>query len=183
MGYWGANHRLLLLFAGLGLILLAGLVPPVKAHTEGKMQLAATPAGPFKLTVWTSPDPAEVGEIHVAAAVVLAEDASPILGADVLIELTPIEGEGEMLSALATAEDATNKFLYEAVFEVSETGMYRVNLTVAEDEGPTGEASFLIEVTSPSGFNWWLLIPVALGLGVVAFFLFGRWGGPSQGDD
>ena len=60
----------------------------VFAHVEGKMQLSAADAGPYKVTAWTSPDPAEIGEIHVALSIFRADDASPILDADVNVTMT-----------------------------------------------------------------------------------------------
>ncbi|MGW8319742.1 MAG: hypothetical protein ACWGPS_10885 [Candidatus Promineifilaceae bacterium] len=149
-----------------GMLLLAVAIGPASAHTEGKMQLASEPAGAFKLTVWTSPDPAEVGPVHVASAVVLAEDASPVLDAQVFVEVTPKGAAESTLRAQATSEDSTNKFLYEAVLEVTEPGSYQVTVSVEGSDGSTGSASFELEVMGGGGFNWWLLIP--LGLVVVA---------------
>ena len=124
----------------------------ITAHTEGKMQLAAADAGEFKLTVWTSPDPAKVeDELHVAVAVTLAEDASPVLDADVEVQLTPDSG-GQPISARALTEDSENKFLYEAVIDLQESGEYTVVVKVSGRDGSTGEASFDIEVEG-SGFR------------------------------
>lgn len=158
-----------LLLAAAALLLAAA--GAAAAHTEGKMQLASAPAGPFKLTVWTSPDPARVGKLHVAAAVVLAEDASPILDAGVRVTLEPLGG-GSVLTAPATAEDAANKFLYEAIFNVTEAGPYQVTVSVADAKGLTGQADFELAVQPAGGFGWLLLLPV--GLGGVAVLLLWR---------
>jgi hypothetical protein len=134
------------------------------AHTDGKMQLASADAGPYRLTVWTSPDPAKVGELHVATAVVLAYDASPVLDASVLVEMTPIEGGGPALSGPASTEDSENKFLYEAVLRPERDGRYEVRVTVTGSDGSGGEAAFQLEVEPAGGASWTLLI----ALGVVA---------------
>jgi hypothetical protein len=149
-----------------GVLLLAIATHTASAHTEGKMQLASEAAGPYKLTVWTSPDPAEVGPVHVASAVVMAEDASPVLDAQVFVEVTPKGAAESALRAQATSEDSTNKFLYEAVLELTEPGPYQVTVSVEGSDGSTGSASFELEVMGGGGFNWWLLLP--LGLVVVA---------------
>jgi hypothetical protein len=147
---------------GMTLILLFALVArPLEAHTEGKMQLSAAEAGPFKLTVWTSPDPAEAGDVHVAVAVVAAEDASPVLDATVMINLIPAAG-GDPLVAQASTEDSENKFLYEAIFDVSEPGEYQVNLQVTNTDGEAGAVSFGLEVVGNSGFSPLYLIPLVL---------------------
>lgn len=140
------------------LILLA--TSSAAAHTEGKMQLASEAAGPYKLTVWTSPEPVTVGELHVAIAAVLAEDASPVLDAAVQVELAALEGSGQSISAQATAEDATNKFLREAIFELTEAGPYLATIKVEGVDGATGSASFEFEVEEEAGLNWF---PILLG--------------------
>ena len=126
--------------------LLALSAGAVEAHAGGKMQLASIEAGPFKLTVWTSPDPARVGEVHVAAAVVSAEDALPILDGEVFIELIPLDGQGAVLSGQATTEASTNKFLYEEIFEIPAEEDYTVLITVRDSSGQQGEASFPLAV-------------------------------------
>ncbi len=150
---------------------MAGSQHFVEAHTAGKMQLAAEPAGPYMMTVWTSPDPVEVGEVHIALALVLAEDASPILDADVIVRLSSPYGDKE-LTEPATIENSENKFLYEAIFELDEAGLYQVDIQASGVDGATGATSFELEVESASGFNWLYSIPIILGLAATAFLIF-----------
>lgn len=154
------------------MLLLANFQPAL-AHTEGKMQLSAEPAGPFKMTVFTSPDPAVAGEIHVAALIFLAEDASPLLDANVLVEAKPLEDNGSIHSSPAVLGEAENKLLFEAILDISNPGRYLVTVSVEEGDGQSGEASFELDVTSGGGFNWLYLIPVILiGLVVVVWVLY-----------
>lgn len=155
------------------LITLSLTILPVAAHTEGKMQLAAESAGPYKLTVWTSPDPAEVGELHVAVSVVLAEDASPVLDADVQVQLIHASGQ-PALSQPASTEDSENKFLYEAIFQTDESGAYDVTVTVNGTDGAVGSAAFPLELTGGGGFNILYLIPIGLALAAVLVFFLTR---------
>lgn len=152
------------------LFLIAVLTDPVGAHTAGKMQLSAAPAGPYKMTVWTSPEPATLDELHIALAVVLAEDASPVLDAEVLVQLIPADGS-LVLEEPATTEDSENKFLYEAIFEPATPGLYQVDIQVSGIDGATGDASFDLEIVGDSGLNLLYLIPAGLGLAAV-FLLF-----------
>lgn len=133
------------LLLAVGGLVLAGVV---EAHAGGKMQIASADAGPFKMTAWTSPAPAQVGEIHVATSVASAEDALPILDADVLIELVPQNDQGEMLSGRATTDNSVNRFLYETIFDVSSEGVYQVTVTATGSEGQQGAVSFDLEVES-----------------------------------
>ena len=164
------RFRFLLFMVGLGGLLLAAL--PAAAHTEGVMQLAAAPAGSYMLTVWTSPDPAVVGELHVAIAVVQAEDASPVLEADILIRLTPQDG-GPAISGPATIENSENKFLHEAILEVNERGTYLVEIFVEGADGGAGQASFPLVVEGGSGLNWTLML-VAVAVVASAVILIAR---------
>ena len=138
----------------------------VGAHTEGPMQLASVPAGPYKITVWSSPDPALVGEVHVALAVTLAEDASPVLDADVQV-IFKSTGDGSTISAPATTENSENKFLYEAITDIKESGPYQVIISIDADEG-SGEVSFKLEVEPDSGVSWYLIVvAVVIGAGLL----------------
>lgn len=153
------------------LILMVFLTRPVSAHTAGKMQLSAAPAGPYKMTVWTSPEPATLDELHVALAVVLAEDASPVLDAEVIVQLIPTDGSPALVEP-ATTEDSENKFLYEAIFEPPGPGLYQVDLQVTGIDGSTGNASFDLEIVDDSGLNLLYLIPAGLGLAAVILLFF-----------
>lgn len=156
------------------LIALSALLPRMAtAHTEGVLQLAAEPAGPYMLTVWTSPDPATIGEdLHVAIAVVLAEDASPVLDADVLVRLTPDDG-GPVVSGPATTEDSDNKFLHEAILDLNYGGDYLVEIVV-EDAGGSGAVSFPLQVEGAPVLNLPLIL-LTVGVVVIAVFLFRRY--------
>lgn len=170
------KHQLgsgVLYFCLLVTLLLANF-GPAQAHTEGKMQLSAEPAGPFKMTVFTSPDPAVTGEIHVAALIYLAEDASPLLDANVTVEMKPLEDNGPVQSSPAVLGEAENKLLFEAVLDITAPGPYLVTVTVEEGNGQSGEASFEMDVSSGDGFNWLVLIPIILIGLVVAVWAVNR---------
>jgi hypothetical protein len=166
--------RYLLIFT----IILTGLAlfsRPAGAHTEGKLQLSAAQAGPYQTSVWTSPDPAAVGELHVALSVVLAEDASPVLDAAVLVQLTSLE-DGAGLSSPATTEDSTNKFLYEAILEPDHPGPYLVTIKISGSDGGNGAVSFELELVDDSGFDPLYLIPIALALAAGGLLILSRRG-------
>ena len=162
------------------LFLMAVLTGPVGAHTAGKMQLSAAPAGPYKMTVWTSPEPATLDELHVALAVVLAGDASPVLDAVVTVQLIPADGS-PVLAEPATTEDSENKFLYEAIFEPTTPGVYQVDIQVSGADGATGNGSFELEIVGDSGLNLLYLIPVGLGLAAVFLLFFALRGRRTPG--
>ena len=126
------------------------------------------------MTVFTSPDPAVVGDIHVAALIFTAEDASPVLDANVTIKMESVDGSGTPQFAPATLGDAENKLLFEVIINVEDPGAYIVTITAEDSEGGSGEASFEIEVESEGGFNWLYLIPLLAVLLIVALWMYQR---------
>ncbi|MGH2537844.1 MAG: hypothetical protein ACRDHL_10650 [Candidatus Promineifilaceae bacterium] len=169
-GPGGRGGRLLaVLLLATGMALAAG-VREAGAHSPGKLQLSAAAAGPYRLSVWTAPDPATADEVHVTAAVSRAEDAMPVLGAEVEVRLRPADGQSQTYAAAAGAEDEANKFLYEAAFEDIEPGSYDVTLTVAGPDGGLGQAGFGLEVIAAGGIEArWL---AAAGMALLALALW-----------
>jgi hypothetical protein len=151
----------------------------VEAHAGGKMQIASEDAGAFKLTVWTSPDPARTGEIHVAVAVASAETALPILDANVHVQLISLSDQGDPLTEQATTEDSVNQFLYESIFDIQAEGLYSVTVTVSEADGQEGQVTFELQVepAPPLIFGIVSLIILAAVTGG-AIWLYLRWTAP-----
>jgi hypothetical protein len=163
--------KAIILLVGLATVLMSALSPtPVFAHSDGTMQLASGPAGPYKITVWTWPDPARTGEVHISIAVVLAEDASPVLDASVRVDMKSSSGN-ETLSAPATTEDSENKFLYEVVMDVPKSGSYEITIAATGNDNSGGEVTFQLEVVSGKTVNWLLLIPTAVVLVGIIYWL------------
>lgn len=136
----------------------------------GFPQLTNEDIGPYRIFVWSAPEPAQVGPYHVAVALTesLEGDASgfagqPILNADVTVNLVNTS-TGDTLTKKATHQDAVNKIYYEADFEVDTPGEWRVDFAVIGPDG-SAQASYVTQI-SPATFNW---MPV-LG-GVAALML------------
>lgn len=160
-------------FARCLLLMIAALMAlhgtqPAAAHTEGKMQLSAASAGPFRITAWTAPDPAQAGDIHVTALLFSAEDAAPILDADVVVFLTPGAGPTAERSQIALREGGANNLYYESIFAGVEPGDYEVRLQMNGADGEVGEATFPLEVVSASRTNWLVVAAIALALVIAA---------------
>jgi hypothetical protein len=115
----------------------------------------------------------------VAAAVASAEDALPVLDAEVFIELLPQSGQGEMLSGQATTEDSVNRFLYETIFDVPEVGLYLLSVTATGADGQQGVVSFELEVQEapPLIFGLAALVGLAVVTGGAVYFYL-RWSSP-----
>jgi len=152
----------------LALTLPLPLASPALAHGGGVVQLANAEAGPYLVSVWTQPDPPKVGLWHVTVAVMEppapGETSEPVLDAEVTIRLVSMEQNGEVLTAPATRQGASNKLFYEADLELPAEGQWQVEILV---EGPAGAGSAGFEITAlpaASRINWTLVGGIALTL-------------------
>lgn len=169
------SHRagrapLLLLLA---LLLLAAAVPGAHAHGGGTPQLENASAGPYVVSVWTTPDPPRVGAYHLTVSVARPDEVGnagePVLGADVAVGLTPRSAAAEPLMVQASNEAADNKLFYEADVELTAPGAWDVKVTVDGPDG-RGETGFTIEAEAGQSINWALV--GAAGVAVVAVLFF-----------
>ncbi|MDE0140051.1 MAG: hypothetical protein OXN19_01150 [Caldilineaceae bacterium] len=132
------------------LLLLSGILlpAPLLAHGGvGVQHLNNVPAGPFRVYVWSDPEPPQVGEYHVTVALTenIEGDSTglaggPVLDAVVTVELTH-EESGETLSARATHDDALNKLFYEASFEPAHQGNWSVRVSILPPGCATAQGS------------------------------------------
>ncbi len=133
------DNRVLQLSVTMLVLLFAALSPSqLLAHAGvGIQHLNNVLAGPYRVFVWSDPEPPTVGEYHVTVALTenIEGDATglagaPILDAFVTVEITHVE-TGETLSARATHDDALNKLFYEASFAPDEGGAWSVQVRIA----------------------------------------------------
>jgi hypothetical protein len=155
MKHSGQSLRPVVFFL-LGLLLLPALL--AEAHGGGTPRLENEPAGPYWLSVWTSPDPARAGEpLHLTVGVTEPgtgqEAGAPVLGAAVALILSPVRGAAEPVTAAAA--DAANKLLYEADVTLPEPGRWAVQADVEGSAG-RGSASFELDVEERGSVPWLL---------------------------
>jgi hypothetical protein len=155
-------------------LLLSGMptIGQASAHGDGTLQLSGEAAGPYLLTVWTSPDPARVGEVHVTVGVSDPVDGAPILDATLLVEVSPLNTSGKLLVSHPTRRDSANKYLYEAHFSLPESGRHLVTVTSSGAQG-SGTAQFELDVL-PSPVTNWVTIWLASLAMIVAWLLASR---------
>ena len=153
-------------FCALSALLIAGVAA---AHGGGTPQLSGVTAGPYWLTVWTSPEPVRAGELHVTLGVGGA-DGAPVLDAEVQVEISPLPNGGVSLTGAATSAQSSNKFLYEVDFELPESGLYLVTVKVSGPEG-RGAASFELQALPAEASNWLGILLVGVGVAALAVWL------------
>ncbi|MFQ5434012.1 MAG: hypothetical protein ACE5FD_03965, partial [Anaerolineae bacterium] len=122
------------------------------------------PAGPYLISVWTDPDPLRMGEAHVTVAVTEPETESPVLDANVLVQLVWLDDPSVTLTAPATHENAALKIVYVAVFEPEQAGRWRGSVVVDGTESASEAVKFDFLVLPPAPVNWGLIGGVTIGL-------------------
>lgn len=129
------------------------------AHGGGVPQLVNEVAGPYWVSVWTSPDPLRVGQVHFTVSVAEPgegeEAGPPILGATVRIRLSSAEVE-EAITTVARNEQSANRLLYEADATVPAEGPWTATVFVTGTEG-SGQADFDLQIQPAPGTNWFLI--------------------------
>jgi hypothetical protein len=163
---------------GLLLLMLSLLPTPAKAHGGGAPQLSDVAAGPYRLFVWTQPEPARPGEVHLTVAVTSPQQGATakeletaVTDAHVEVQFAPIEQLAQAFWVTATQPSAATNFNYEADVELAQAGLWQVTVMVKGAEGD-GSAYFELQVLPARGVSWPLIVGILAALAVVALFLW-----------
>jgi len=142
-------------------------VSSIDAHGGGDLIVGPVQAGPYRVSVWVNPPvPRALEAVHFTVGVAAPGDSSPVLDADVMVEMRAQNGEGTDIIAQATTEQSVNKLFYETDMEVPNPGPYETTFSVRGLEGE-GAVSLIVEVKPASRVNWLVIGLVGLGLVVV----------------
>jgi hypothetical protein len=110
---------------------LACLLYPPPARSDGGRVRLLEPAGPFVVTVFSTPDPLRVGAADLSVLVQDRAGGEPLLDAEVVLEVTPPSGtDVPPVRLVATRAQATNKLLYAASFAPAHAGAWPFAVTV-----------------------------------------------------
>ena len=146
----------------------------------GTLRLNET-AGPYRVSVFTSPSPPRAGRVDVSVLVQDASTSAILPDATVNVSVSSFERPEVVRGYVATHEAATNKLLVAAECELPVAGEWRIDVDVESqraDEKPLADgraaqsnATFTLEVGEPLP-GWWDMTPW-IGWPVVAIGLFG----------
>ncbi|MCS6852955.1 MAG: hypothetical protein NZ700_17495 [Gemmataceae bacterium] len=147
------------------------LLRPAAAYADGGMVQWSGDAGPYRLTVFTTPTPLRAGPIDVSVLLQDRHTGRPILDGTVTIRLTAERQLSMTQEKLATTEAASNKLLRAATLDAGTAGAWQIDVAV---EGPRGPAriSCNVEVAEApprwADLSLWLTWPV-LPIGLYAW--------------
>jgi hypothetical protein len=106
-----------------------------------------------------------------------SEAGDVVLDAAVRVQVEPLDGAGETLTAQASRQDSANKLLYEADMELPSAGQWHVEIQV---QGPAGagvagfDLHILPAAQSPLAVPGWLpWAGLGLVVGAVAWSIYG----------
>lgn len=163
---------------------LAACLPQVaNAHAAGTPQLSNVPAGPYRVYVWTDPEPLRVGDMHLSVLVTMVPESGdatdpqqperPVEDAQVTVQFVPASGEGDPLTWHPVPQESLGTVYYELDATLPTPGDWLFKIQVEGPEGK-GAVDFQDEVAPAREVNWGLLAVGALVL-LLAVALAGRW--------
>lgn len=139
----------------------------IPAFADGGRVRFREPAGPFIVTLFTTPDPLITGRADFSVAVERADVDGIVQDANVDLVLTPIGGSGSPLEVHASHADATSKWLQAANFSLPSSGPWQVTVRIQQGRD-SAECSGQVHVeTARTRDLTWDILPVPL----VAFLL------------
>lgn len=115
------------------------------AHADGGRLRLHEPAGPFVVTLFTSPDPLTTGQADFSVAIERRDTPGIVQDVNVTLVLTPEDGASERLILDASHSGASSRFLQAANFSLPRSGIWNVTV-VAQQGADVGRCSGLIDV-------------------------------------
>jgi hypothetical protein len=133
------------------------------AYADGGRLRLHAPAGPFVVTLFTTPDPLRADDADFSVALERASSGALVNDADITLILTPAEGERGRIELQATRAAATSAFLQAADVKLPHPGSWKVTVAVRQGS-ESGECSTTLDVLPKSplgGQIFWevLLVP------------------------
>lgn len=155
-----------------GLVLIALLAGATPLLADGGRIRIHEKAGPFLITLFTTPDPLTTGAADFSVAVERADQSGMVEDAEVTLLLT--RPDGLRVVQKATHEAATSRFLYAANLALPESGVWQARVNVSQGD-QAGECSTSVDVLAQTPLRqqiFWQIVTVPL---VVLLFFLHRW--------
>jgi hypothetical protein len=122
------------------LLLILLLVLTGRAFADGGRLRFRKPAGPFTVTLFTTPDPLTKGRADFSVAVERANSTGLVENAQVTFLLTNENNPSQRITLHASRSQATSRFLQAANFTLPAAGLWNIRVLV-KDGNQTGECS------------------------------------------
>lgn len=143
----GGKPRWRGLLAALGLLALS-LSSATALANGGTLQVSEAPAGPYRLSVYTSPSPLRVGTADVSVLVQQADSDELVEGARIAVTAEPLDRAGTAGTYPASHDQATNKLFQAAHVPLDQAGRWRLTVAVSGQAG-AGQVEFEVHAGEP----------------------------------
>lgn len=159
------------------LLAFVAILAPARLFADGGMVQLRKEAGALLITVFTSPSPLSAGPADVSLLLQKRNGLDPVLDANVSMRLRT-DGSDTEIQARPTRQQAQNKLLYAAPVTLSESGKWRLALTIFRN-GERTDATGTIDVAPApeKALSYWSYIafpPLMIALFVVRERLISR---------
>ena len=162
------------------LLTLVAILAPARLFADGGTVQLRKEAGALVITLFTSPSPLSVGPADISLLLQQRNGLDPVLDADVSMRLRIDASDTEIpeIHARPTRQQAQNKLLYAAPVTLSESGKWRLALTIFRN-GERTDTTGTIDVARAPGkaLSYWSYIafpPLIIALFVVRERLISR---------
>lgn len=154
-------------------LVIVMLLAQARGFADGGTVQMRKDAGPFLVTVFTSPVPLSAGPVDISILLQNLDGLSPVLDARVSVLLRR-EASRTEICAHATREQAHNKLLYAALVTLPESGKWHVSITTLHNASRT-EISGEIDVTQShviaGSYSGYIALPPVM----IAVFVIREW--------
>jgi hypothetical protein len=143
-----------------------------EAHADGGVVQFEKSAGPFAITVFTTPSPLRAGPVDISLMIQSRDSQQPLLDCQALVQLRK---EGAMnIRSEATHETAQNKLLYAAQVKVPESGLWELEVAIRHgDDSINVVGEIIVAPANPVLFVYWRSL--ALPPLFISLFALNQW--------
>jgi hypothetical protein len=154
------------------LIATAWIACIIRTRADGGAVQFEKSAGPFVITVFTTPSPLRAGPVDISLMIQSRENQQPVLDCQALVELNK---EGAMsIRSEATHEAAQNKLLYAAPVKVPESGLWELEVAIEHgDDSIKVAGEITVASSNPVLLVYWRSL--ALPPLFISLFALNQW--------
>jgi hypothetical protein len=140
------------------IVVLVFVCAAVTVRADGGRLQMRQAAGPFVVSLFTTPESPAVGPADLS--VMVEERGSVLLDADVVITLTPEDADAAPVTAHLSRAHATNRLLQDAVVQLPRAGRWRAVVRVSEAgrEGSTVTELTVARYSARRGTIWFFAV-------------------------
>jgi hypothetical protein len=147
------------------------------ARADGGVVLWQQTSAPFTITLFSTEMPLRPGPADLSVLLERTEGRSPILDAQVFIELE--HEAGMVIHAEATRSQARNKLLYCSLINLPASGKWKMRLHVIRGDNKAEVlGDLVVAAAQPVLLSYWKLI--ALPPVIIILFIINQWLGRSR---